>query len=112
MEDDLNTPKALSVLWGVLRDSKKTKQFLDLINEFDRILALDLDVENIREILENKEKEFSEELPEDIKELIAKRTKARVNKDWTESDRLRDELTSLGYTVKDSKEGMTIEKQI
>ena len=44
-------------------------------------------------------------------ELFAKRLKeARQNKDWELSDSLRDEILSLGYSVKDTKDGMEISK--
>ena len=55
-------------------------------------------------------KEKTLELPEEINELIEKRKEARVNKDWTLSDKIRDELKEKGYAVKDTKEGMTVEK--
>ena len=42
--------------------------------------------------------------------LVEKRNEARANKDWAESDRIRDLLISKGYIVKDSKEGTIIEK--
>lgn len=105
INDDLNTPKALSTLWTIIRDDKKSKKYLDLIKEFDGILGLDLDIEKITKLEESKEKKASEELPEEIRDLIAKRTEARTNKNWAESDRIRDKLTSMGYTVVDSKEG-------
>ena len=42
--------------------------------------------------------------------MIEKRKEARENKDWSLSDQIRDELKEKGYIVKDTKEGMTIEK--
>ena len=49
-------------------------------------------------------------LPEEIKELIEQRKEARQNKDWALSDKIRDELKEKGYIVKDTKDGMTIER--
>ena len=46
--------------------------------------------------------------PEEILEIIEERKKAREEKNWAESDRLRDEIIAKGYTVKDSKEGRNI----
>ena len=48
--------------------------------------------------------------PQEIQELVNKRNEARANKNWAESDKLRDELTSKGYLVKDSKEGTIVSK--
>ena len=45
-----------------------------------------------------------------IAELLEKRKQARENKDWAMSDKIRDELKEKGYSVKDTKEGMTVEK--
>ena len=58
---------------------------------------------------------FLSELPElkdneDIKELIEERKKAREEKKWQLSDLLRDQIKEKGYIVKDTKEGMTIDK--
>ena len=49
-------------------------------------------------------------MPEEIAELLEKRKQARENKDWAMSDQIRDELKEKGYSVKDTKEGMTVEK--
>ncbi len=62
------------------------------------------------ELLEEPIYKKEEELPEEIKELLEKRKQARLNKDWATSDAIRDELKEKGYVVKDSKEGMTVEK--
>ena len=48
---------------------------------------------------------------EEIQNLVNERNEARTNKNWAESDRIRDILIEKGYTVKDSKEGTIVEKQ-
>lgn len=105
VNDDLNMPLAMGIVWEVVRNNKKSKQFADLLLEFDRILGLDL--ENSKKYLEEQEKI---ELPQEIKELIEQRKIARESKDWAESDRIRDALKEKGYSVKDTKEGQVIEK--
>ena len=50
------------------------------------------------------------EIPKDIQEMVDLRNKARADKNWEESDRLRDELMSKGYVVKDGKQGTVVEK--
>ena len=72
----------------------------NLLLKFDEVLGLDL---------KNYKKE-EKVLPEEILELVNLRNEARSNKNWTESDRIRDILIEKGYTVKDSKEGTIIEK--
>jgi hypothetical protein len=49
---------------------------------------------------------IAEEGPsEDVLDLVRQRTQARANKDWAESDKLRDEIGARGWTVQDSKDG-------
>ena len=105
VNDDLNMPLAMGVVWEVVRNNKKSKQFADLLLEFDKILGLDL--VNSKKYLEEQEKV---ELPEEIKELVEQRKIARENKNWAESDRIRDLLKEKVYTLKDTKEGQIIEK--
>ena len=100
INDDLNMTSALSVVWKVARNNKKSKEFAQLLEKFDTVLGLE----------SNKQEENELDIPEEIKELIEKRKNARENKDWEESDRLRDEINKKGYNVKDTKEGTEIEK--
>ena len=104
VNDDLNMPLAMGIVWEVVRNNKKSKQFADLLLEFDRILGLDL--ENSKKYLDEQEKV---ELPKEILDLIEQRRIARENKNWAESDRIRDLLKEKGYTVKDTKEGQIVE---
>ena len=99
INDDLNMPQAMGTVWNIIRYEKKSKQLADLLLDFDKVLGLDLD----------KNEEDNIELPEKIKKIIEQREKARIEKNWTLSDELRDKLKELGYNVKDTKEGMKIE---
>ena len=49
---------------------------------------------------------------EKVKALIEARAKARAEKNWAESDRLRDEITALGYVLKDTKQGQQVTKAL
>lgn len=99
INDDLNMPAALGVVWEVVRASAKSPKLAELLLKFDTVLGLKID-----EAPENT----AQELPEEILELVAKRNTARSEKNWAESDRLRDEIQAKGYTVKDTKEGTEI----
>lgn len=101
INDDLNMPVAMSVVWDVIKNPAKSKKLQNLLLKFDEVLGLDL---------KNYQKEENV-LPEEIAELVKERNEARVNKNWAESDRIRDILIEKGYTVKDSKEGTIVEKQ-
>ena len=50
------------------------------------------------------------ELPEEIEKLLEDRKQARENKNWELSDKIRDILKEKGYNVKDSKDGMSVER--
>ena len=99
INDDLNMPVAMSVVWDVVKNPIKSKKFAKLLLKFDTVLGLEIDKENEKE-----------EIPEEIKELLEKRKVARENKDWNLSDSLRDQIKEKGYIVKDSKDGMQVEK--
>ena len=45
------------------------------------------------------------EAPENVRTLAEQRWQARQNRDWAEADRLRAEVTALGWTIKDRKDG-------
>ncbi len=99
IDDDLNMPLALSVLWNVLRDKKLgSVEKLELVYDFDRVLGLGL------EDLE------ADKIPANIMKLVKEREKARAEKDWTKSDKLRDKIKKKGYVVEDSKDGVKVRK--
>lgn len=100
INDDLNMPVAMSVVWDIIKNPNKSKDFQKLLLKFDEVLGLDL--KNYQKV-EN-------DIPEEDKKLVEERNEARKNKNWSESDRIRDILMSKGYTVKDGKEGTIIEK--
>lgn len=98
INDDLNMPLALSVVWDVIKYDKKSKKLADLLLKFDSVLGLNID------------KQEKINLPEEINEIIKQRKQARENRDWNKSDELRDKLISLGYNIKDTKDGMIVTK--
>ena len=52
----------------------------------------------------------ADEGDEKVKTLLEVRAKARAEKNWAESDRLRDEIAALGYVLKDTKQGQQVTK--
>lgn len=99
INDDLDTPKALALLWDLLKDGKVSKEDKKAtILDFDKILGLGF--ENIKE----------EEIPEEILKIIQEREVARKNKDFAKSDELRDKIKSLGYEIEDKGENYKIKK--
>ena len=97
INDDLNTPEALAVFWTELKNNRIDR---DMAIEFDKILGLKL----------HEVKKETIEIPEEVQALLDERKVARTKKNWSESDRLRDEIATLGFTVKDTDEGQEIQK--
>ncbi len=101
--DDLNIPKALGVVWNVVRYEKKARVLFDLLVEFDKVLGLGIGV------AEEKEEDVNEvELDNEIKELIEKRKRARKEKNWKLADELRDKLKDIGVTLEDTPQGVRV----
>jgi cysteine--tRNA ligase len=100
INDDMNMPVAISIVWEIAKEKEKSNDFYELIKKFDSVLSLDLDKNDKGDI----------NIPEDIKLILNERKDARKNKNFAKSDELRDKLKELGYIVKDTKDGQIIEK--
>ncbi len=101
INDDLNMPLAMSVVWEVAKQEVKSPKIAKLLEKFDTVLGL-----KITEQISKKQ----EEIPQEILELVEQRKQARENKDWEKSDELRDKIQEKGYIVKDTKSGIEIQK--
>lgn len=106
MDDDLNTASAISAIFDIVKsanlklaEGKFTKTHIrrisDLIKELGGVLGL-------------LGKEIKKPIPADVQELIDLRTEARKNKDFAESDRIRDLLLEKGIILKDTREGVQV----
>lgn len=97
MDDDLNTPKALQVLWKIAKD-KKAKGKIKTIKKIDEVLGLNL----------LKKEEIK--IPEEIEKLLEQREKSRAEKQWKKADEIREKIKTLGFLVDDTKEGARVKK--
>ena len=95
LENDLNTSDALTILYDVLKSNLNNKTKLFLVEEFDKVLSLDL----------LKEDKIDEELEKYILEKIEERNVAKKNKDYSKADNIREELESRGILISDTREG-------
>ena len=108
MDDDMNTANAIGQLFELVREANAALDenspkaaitaVLDTMDELTGVLG----------ILRRK----TDEKDDEVEKLLAARAEARANKNWAESDRLRDLITSMGYTLKDTKQGQQITKNI
>jgi cysteinyl-tRNA synthetase len=97
INDDLDMPKALSILWNMLRD-KKAQGKLETIERMDKVLGLDLLKKEIITV------------PEKIKKLVQQREVCRSQENWKKSDEIRQELKKFGFRVEDTPQGPKIRK--
>jgi len=104
INDDLNSPLAIGILWTMLKNEPKSRGVYNTAIMFDKALGLNL------EIKEEDEDEIVDTIPQNVKDLAESRLQARLAKKWEESDRLRDKIKELGFEIKDNKDGYTIEK--
>lgn len=99
--NDLNTSLGLTVLYDALKENTNGATKLEIVKSFDTVLGLGL----IR-----KEVKHSDELREYVETRIAQRIEAKKNKNYALADEIRNELSSKGIVLKDTKEGTTWEK--
>jgi len=103
INDDMNMPAALAVVWEIVKNSNRSKTYAKLLDRFDTVLSLDISKEPFK-------KEEKVEISSEIEKLLEERKQARQNKDFKLSDEIRDKLLKMGYKVIDTKEGQKIEK--
>ena len=104
VSNDLDTPRALAVLWQLIHAYNKNpsghdpKDVLSIFYEFDKVLGLGL------------KKIKPERTPAKIQQLAAKREEYRRAKQWAEADKIRTKILSLGYQVEDTTTPPLIKK--
>ena len=99
---DINTSMMLTVVYDVLKDSELTDVTkYKIIEDFDKVLSLDLTIETKKDVASDLEKE--------ILEKIEERKLAKKNKDFKLADEIRDELLAKGIKLIDTREGTTYE---
>jgi len=104
LDDDLNISAALAALFDIVRESNRLLDTASLTagqafalarwrDGVQSVLALDPD---------------AAEVPAQVAALVEAREAARASKDWAASDRLRDQIASQGWIIKDTKEGQKL----
>jgi len=96
INEDLNIPKALSIVWENIEDLSK-----ESLDRMDEVLGLSLNsslkVEDV-------------EIPNEVQSLVNSREEMRKAGNYGEADKLRDEVESLGFLIEDSSDGVRIKK--
>ena len=107
MDDDLNTADAITDIFGLVKAANTAvssaskgmlEEALSALTELTDVLGINLDEDEDGGI------------PQEITDLVEQRAAAKKNKDYAEADRIRDLITSKGYSVKDTPNGPQVEK--
>ena len=104
INDDLNIPEALAIVWEVAKSNIPDPDKLDLILDFDQVLGLDLE----RVSRESR----ASRVPQEITELVEKREELRKQGRWDEADKIRKEIEKSGFTIKDTPKGPKVKKKV
>ncbi len=98
INDDLDTPRALAITWKMIRSDMSSEEKYATLLSFDKILGLDLHVEE------------EEKIPYKIKRMVEEREERRKEKNFDEADKIREEIEKAGYRAEDTPKGVKIKK--
>ncbi len=107
MDNDLNTSMAITALYNVLKADVNAKTKLALIEEYDRVLCLDLIAKAEKLVAESN----ADDIPAEILALAEERKEARKAKDFAKADALRDKIADMGYIIEETRQGTKISKK-
>lgn len=103
LNDDLNMPKVLSVVWELLKSNYPRRAKAASLHRMDEVLGLGLSAVMEREIK-------SEPIPQSVMELVKKREALRKQKRFHLADQLRHKIEKLGYVIEDTKGATEVKK--
>jgi cysteinyl-tRNA synthetase len=114
MADDMNSPIAIAYLFEgvkIINSVADGKLFLTLADRDALKLLFQVFIFDIFGLkAENEEGTGTNEVLNEVVELLMKlRAEAKANKDWTTSDKIRNELAAIGFDIKDGKDGVSWE---
>ena len=108
LSDDLNTADALSAIFELTREVNTYLKDGCTKQEAETSLKVFEELTGVLGLLYN---EKSEEIPDEVKELVKKRSEARKAKNFALADKIRDEISSLGYVVEETRQGTKVFKK-
>ena len=110
MNDDLNTPMVIAALFEatrIINSALAGKQALSVADKDELKALFDLfmfDLLGLKDEMKDNNAGF-DSFSKAVDMLLQMRLQAKQNKDWATSDKIRDELTALGFEIKDTKDG-------
>ena len=107
MDDDLNTADAIGAIFDIVRSANTSLNAGSAKAAVSGMLSA---MERLCAVLGLVVRPYAEAVPEEITALADARRQARKDKNWAESDRLRDEMKALGWSVEDTPQGQKIKR--
>jgi cysteinyl-tRNA synthetase len=105
--NDLSTSRGLSVLWTALKDDGLADaEKRCVVNYMDQVLGLRLSE------IKKKAQDGGEEIPAEVMALVEKRAQAKKEKDWASADLYRKQIDEMGYILKDTPAGPSLQKKM
>jgi cysteinyl-tRNA synthetase len=106
LDDDLNVSAALAAVFDLVRElNRRLADRAISTGDAVRALAFLRDLDAVLGILPDQPDHAADDLPAGARELLDAREAARASRDWSASDRLRDELLAIGVAVEDTRDG-------
>jgi len=106
LDEDLNIAEALASLFDMVHDGNRAMDKGDADWSAEAVLALMKSFDTVLGVLEKEDVAAGA----DVDALLEARATARAEKNWAESDRIRDELREMGWEVRDSADGQKVKK--
>ncbi len=108
--DDLDTPKAVSIVWELIKDKDvPPENKVATLKDFDHVLGIGL-CDPLDDVIRELGIVAPEEVPEEIQSLLDAREAARVARNWEEADRFREAINFKGYSLEDTPNGPRVTK--
>lgn len=100
INQDLNIPQALAIVWQTAKSNLSDREKLDLILDFDQVLGLKLSEVPITKL----------QIPKEVRELAEERERLRKEGKWEEADEVRKEVEKAGFKIEDTEKGPKIKQ--
>ncbi|RJQ36266.1 cysteine--tRNA ligase [Candidatus Microgenomates bacterium] len=104
VNDDLNMPKALSVVWELIKSDNPGSAKTESLFKFDKVLGLNLEKISKLSKVSN--------IPEKVQKLVKEREELRKQKEFVLADKVRGEINKLGFEIQDKENGETQIKKV
>lgn len=105
INDDLNMPKALAVVWELVKSDYPTRCKAASVFKMDKVLGLNLQKGSAAMVTEKQV------VPEAVKELLAERETLRKMRKYSQADQVRKKIEDLGYEIEDTERGVRVRKR-